>query len=462
MTRPCFAFAIVAVLCHFATAAADSNRSPQLLTIDLPATLRLAGAQNLDIQLAREKLAEAYAAEESATERFFPWVVPGVTYRRHDNLIQNTEGVIEEVHKQNYAPGGTVAAQTEIGDAIFKSLEAHQLMKAARHGLDAQKQETILAAARGYFDLAAAHEAVGVTREALRASTDYAAEIERAVNAGIAFKGDALRVKVQQQRDQIALRRAEENARLASAKLVQILHLDPTVELMPRDASVVPLSLLSTKQPLGDLVSQALAARPETQQSAALLSAAQHAKNGAVYGPLIPTVGGQAFFGGLGGGKDSDTGHFGESEDYVALLTWRVGPGGLFDFGNIHARQARQRGAALTAEKVSDQIANEVIASQTRLQSLADQIATAKRSLSDAEEALRLGQQRKEFGVGAVLEIILAQQDLSRVRNEYLNIVTDYNKTQYALLRALGRLSAPASADANADLQRSRTRNFDR
>src|SRR5439155_20609532 len=146
---------------------------------------------------------------------------------------------------------------------------------------------------------------------------------------------------------------------------------------------------------------------------------------------------------GLGGGKDNEAGHFGESEDYVALLTWRVGPGGLFDFGNIHARQARLRGAALTADKVIDQVANEVITSQTRVRSLADQIATAKQSLSDAAEALRLGEERKEFGVGVVLETILAEQDLARARNDYLNIVTDYNKTQYALLRAIGRLSAP-------------------
>src|SRR5216684_6273915 len=179
----------------------DSAASHNVLVIDLPSALRLAGARNLDVQLAREKFAEARAAEESAIERFFPWVAPGVTYRKHDNLIQNTEGLIEEVHKQSYAPGSIIAAQTDIGDAIFKSLEAHQLTKAARHGVDAQQQETILAAARSYFDLAAAHEAVGVAREALRASTDYAAEIERAVNAGIAFKGDALRVKVQQQRD---------------------------------------------------------------------------------------------------------------------------------------------------------------------------------------------------------------------------------------------------------------------
>jgi len=111
--------------------------------------------------------------------------------------------------------------------------------------------------------------------------------------------------------------------------------------------------------------------------------------------------------------------------------------------GNIHAQQARFRSATFTADKVTDQIANEVITSYTRVQSLAGQIATAKQSLSDAAEALRLAQERKEFGVGVVLEMILAQQELSRVRNDYLNIVTDYNKAQYALLRAVGRLPAP-------------------
>ncbi len=206
---------------------------------------------------------------------------------------------------------------------------------------------------------------------------------------------------------------------------------------------------VSAKETVGDLLSQALAARPETRRNAALISAAEHAKNGAIYGPLIPTVGGEAFFGGLGGGMDGETGHFGESEDYAALLTWRVGPGGLFDFGNIHAREARLRGAALAADKVTDQVANEVVTSRARVQSLADQIATAKQSLSDAEEALRLGQERKEFGVGIVLETIQAEQDLSRVRNDYLNIVTDYDKAQYSLLRALGRLSSTSPRNSS-------------
>src|SRR5216684_7207003 len=157
MKRSFLVLLFVGLLFDSNASAGDSAASHNLLVVDLPSVLRLAGARNIDIQLAREKFAEARAAEESAIERFFPWVAPGITYRRHDNLIQNTEGVIEDVHKQSYSPGAAIAAQTDLGDAIFKSLEAHQLTKAARHGFDAQQQETTLGAARGYFDLAATH-----------------------------------------------------------------------------------------------------------------------------------------------------------------------------------------------------------------------------------------------------------------------------------------------------------------
>ena len=414
--------------------------------IDLPTTLRLAGARNIDIQLAREKLAEARATQESAIEKFFPSAAPGITYRRHDNLIQNTEGVIEDVHKQSYAPGGTIIAQTDLGDAIFKSLAAHQLVKAAGHAFDAQRENSIVSAAQAYFDLVATHSAAGVAREALCISSDYQTQIDKAVSIGLAFKGDALRVKVQRQRDEIALQQAEEKVLLAAARLAQILHLDPVVELRPHESQLLPLSLISAMMPAGTLVEQAMAARPEAKENAALVVAARVAKNGAVYGPLIPSLGGQAFIGGLGGGKDSQTGNFGESEEYVGLLNWRIGPGGLFDFGEIHAQQARLRAARLTEEKVRDEIAQQVVTGRVRLLSLADQLATARQSLSDAQENLRLDQERKEFGVGIVLETIVAEQELTRARTDYLRIVAEYNKVQYDLLRALGQISMDFTA----------------
>src|SRR4051812_47240801 len=59
---------------QFDAAPHDTN---ELYFIDLPTSLKLAGAQSLDIQIAREKLAEAKANYESAIWQFFPWIEPG-------------------------------------------------------------------------------------------------------------------------------------------------------------------------------------------------------------------------------------------------------------------------------------------------------------------------------------------------------------------------------------------------
>ena len=82
----------------------------------------------------------------------------------------------------------------------------------------------------------------------------------------------------------------------------------------------------------------------------------------------------------------------------------------------------------------------EVVDAQTRVVSLRDQIDQAARALDAAAETLKLTEERKEFAVGNVLESIQAEQDLTRARTDYANAVIDYNKAQYALTRAIGRL----------------------
>ena len=48
--------------------------------------------------------------------------------------------------------------------------------------------------------------------------------------------------------------------------------------------------------------------------------------------------------------------------------------------------------------------------------------------------------------MGIVLETIVAEQELTHARTDYLRIVADYNKVQYDLLRALGQISTDLSA----------------
>ena len=418
--------------------AAQSTNPPQ--PIDLASALRLAGAQNLDVQIARERLREAQANHQSAVAQFFPWISPGITYRRHDDNIQDVSGNIVGVNKYSYAPGATVAAQVDLGDAIYKSLASKQLAGAAGHALEAQRQDTVLAAAQGYFDLALAQGALAAARESVKISEDYETQIRNAVAAGIAFKGDALRAVVQLERNQLTLRQAEEQRRVGAARLAQTLRLNPVVELVAQDAELAPLTLIETNTALDSVVARTLASRPELKQSQSLVTAAKDARNGATYGLLIPTVGAQAFFGGLGGGRSGVDDTFGPQEDYLVGASWRIGPGGLFDFSRVHAGDARLKAAQLGADKVRDEITRQAVEAFARWQSLADQLQTAKRALAAAEEGFRLAQQRKEFAVGVVLETLQAEQDLTRTRLDYLRAIAEFNKAQYALSKATGKL----------------------
>jgi outer membrane protein TolC len=143
----------------------------------------------------------------------------------------------------------------------------------------------------------------------------------------------------------------------------------------------------------------------------------------------------------LGGGKNDSTGNFSDTQDYQVGLGWRIGPGGLFDFGRMNATKARFETVRLTGEKLISEITRQVVEAVTQVQSLADQMDLAQKNLATASEALRLSRERKEFGVGVVLEDIQAQQELTRARSDYVAAIAEFNKAQYRLTKAVGTVS---------------------
>lgn len=430
------------VLCLLAlglSVAAAQPTNEGVYPIDLPTTLRLAGARNLDIQIAQERLNEAQANRQSAVEQFFPWISPGVAYHRRDGVAQSVpSGIISDAHFQSYAPGATLTAQLVLGDAIYNSLAAKQLVKASEQGLETQRQDTILAAAQGYFDLSKAKALIEVVQQAIQISQDYQQELHEAVAAGIAFKGDELRIQTQTDQYRIALEQAREQERVAGVTLAQVLHLDARVALVPQATGLSRVTLFPTNSLMTPLVERALRARPELKQSEAFVSASRAAEKGARYGPLIPSLGAQVFAGGLGGGPDGGPSNFGSEADYLVGLSWRIGPGGLLDSGRINASKARRAETQFGDSKLKDLIVSQVVASLVRVASTAAQIDLSGRNLNTATETLRLTQQRKQYGVGVVLEDLQAQQALTQARSDYVTALAEYNKAQYRLSQAVG------------------------
>ena len=405
-------------------------------TIDLPSVLKLAGAQSLDVQLASEKLNEARANEAGTLWQFFPWIAPGVGYRAHNGRIQDVAGNIIETSKQSLGVGPSVVAQLDLGDAIYKRLAAKQLTKAAAHGVDAQRRQSVLSAAEGYFDLVKSHASARVANEAVETSRDYAGQIENAVKTGVAFKGDQLRAQTQMHHYELLLKQSEEQQRIASAKLVQLLHLEPGTTLTPRNDDAVSLSLMPAGG-LDKLLTAALAQRPEMKQSDALAQAADAGVRGAKYGPLIPSLGAQVYAGGLGGGRDGGFGSFGGTADYQITLGWRIGAGGLFDSSRIKKAKSEAAQAQIGQWKTRDVIVREVSENYELAKLLRNEVEIAKRGVAAAQEALKLAKERKEFAIGVVLETLQSEQDLTRAKLDFVNAVLELNKTQYRLKAAV-------------------------
>ena len=409
-------------------------------TIDLPTALRLAGASNLDVAIAREKVTEARAVSDSARARFFPFISPAIVVRRHEENIQAVNGPILDADKQSLSAGIAVNAQIDLGETYYQNLVAKQLVRSSEAAFAGKQRDATYRAAIGYFDLARARAAVIAAEEAAQITGRHAEQIAATTEAGLTFQGDAARVRAARERAELTLLRARTDQRVAAARLAELLRLDPSVDLAPVDTDLSPMALTTAGDDVGGLISHALAKRPELDEAAARLEAARTNRRAATSGPLIPTLGAQAAVGGLGGGVGSSSlgRDFDMSADYSFGVSWRVGPGGLFDRNRQREAASRERQVELEMEKARDVVRRQVVEQHARLRSLAAQIEAARKTLEASDQTARLSRQRRETGVSAALEDLQAEEELARARRDYLSTIADYNLAQYALKFAVG------------------------
>jgi outer membrane protein TolC len=140
------------------------------------------------------------------------------------------------------------------------------------------------------------------------------------------------------------------------------------------------------------------------------------------------------------GGPSGLLDNYRASHDYAIGLSWRLGPGGLFDFSRTEAADARLSRQRFVDEKLRESIREQVVSAFTSAQAAQEQMRLAGHGVELARRSLQLTLQRREFGVYAVTEVIQAQQDFTRARSSYATALVRYAKAQYALARAIGSI----------------------
>ncbi len=410
----------------------------QSSTIDLATALRLAGANPIDLEFARNNVRQAEAKYAETRNKFFPWFTVGAGYRRLDGNTQDTPGNITDVSKQSYQAGLGVVAELRIGEAIYRSLAAKQRAAAAGHAVESVRQNLLADVSAAYFDLLRAQAVMKVSEQSKTLAADYEGQVTSAVGTGVAFEADQYRAQAQALRHEIASRKALEEIQIASARLCEMLRLPNGLDLRGTDSQLVPLEYIAPSAALGEQVRRALDKRPELRSREALLEAARAETEGAVKGPLIPDLSLRATTGGLGGGKNGNTGNFDDSSEFMLGVGWRIGPGGLFDHARTESARAAEASEDILLEKARLRITREVLEAMARVRSVDARLVTVRKLLEATEKSYQLSLGRGATGVGGVLETLRSEEDLSFARLAWFELVTEYNKAQVALRRATG------------------------
>jgi outer membrane protein TolC len=423
------------------------------LPIDLPYALRLVNASNPTIALAQVRVQEAYARLRQARVAWLPNLWAGGNpdnltflpmYYVHSGNLQVSRGQIVDVVKSNSAFALGTGLNLSFADAIFGPRIARDFVAAEQARARIVTYNVQVDVALSYLDLLRVYGALAINAETLAKAElmlDYATQAAKQELGKTTADVNRARTEVEFRRqERIDL---EGEAAVVSARLAQLLLLEPTVDLVPADATVLPIELVPAAVPLDELIAVGLMNRPELAESHALVAGALARWREDRTRPLLPSIQ-MAYYGAEFGGGTPGQHDFAGRNDFFVQATWELRHGGLGNVFQARESRARFNEANLHVAEVQAQVAAEVTGT-------AKIVRARERTLTNAQEAVRQAEtmwaklSRAAFGLAGParrydpLEPLLAEQALHEARIRYLTEVIDYNRAQFRLFWALGQ-----------------------
>lgn len=425
------------------------------LTVDLPTALRLAGADNLQIALAAERVQRAHARVARADAMWIPSLRGAMLYN-HSGRIQATNGVVGEAARSSLFVGGGVGTgaapltgaaggparmmvDLSLSDIFFEPLARRQVVQRADAELATTFNETLASAALAYQDLVRGRAELAVADEAIVNAGSLVRITEQFADAGAGLQAD-----VERSRAELSLRKrqrfeAVEATSVAAARLARLLQLDATVELQPAETELLPLDLVDADLPAALLVAQAMEARPELREADAVVAQSEVRLSQERLRPVLPHLYAGVSFGGFGGSGSSDINGLSDRADLDVAAVWELENMGL----GYHARRREQesvnRQALLAGEDLRNAISAEVVEAHARVVARRSQLQEAKQRVQQSQRSLTLSMEGIQGLQLRPIEAHQAVAALAAARREQLDVIQQYNAAQFNLLRAIGQ-----------------------
>jgi len=432
--------------------------------IDLSTALRLANVQNPDLLLARQRVVEAAALQQLAAAQFLPSLNGGTNYDSHTGVLQQSNGNILTVNRSaiyvgagaNAVAAGTVNVPGVVlvgnpATVVYGYLASRQVVQARQFSSEAVRNQTLLRVVLAYSELLRAEGALAVAQQVRAEAREVARLTAAYALVGEGRPADADRAATELARRETDTQAAEGGVLIASARLAEVLNIDPSVRLHPTDAFVVPQPIVPDPIPVQELIALALLRRPELAERRAVIREALLSLNGARVLPFSPNVLVGFSSGGFGGGSNLVRpvfGSFGGRTDFDAVAYWTIQNMGVGNLALINLARAHLRTTQYEEIAVLDMVRAEVAEAYARTHARFAQIATAEQAVRTGvsgfrEDFLRILQPPRTT---LPIELLDSLRLLARARSEYLNAIVDYNNAQFELYVSLGQPPAEALA----------------
>ena len=346
-------------------------------------------------------------------------------------------------------PGVFLGGNTAV--VIFNYLESRQLVRQREFDNIAVRNQVFLKVTLAFSELLRSE---GRRAVALQAREEAQAIAKLTADYAVTGQGryaDANRAATDLQRREAYLKQVESELLTSSARLCQLLNLDPSIRLHPTDAYVVPHPLVPDPIPVGELIALGLLRRPElaAQRPRSSRGCCSWTKRRRCHSRRRFTSAISA--GGFGGGSNLVRpifGGFGGRSDFDAMAYWTIQNLGVGNVAMIRGANANLQVRRFEQIEMLNRVRAEVAEAYARTHARYAQIETNESAIKSGLLSFTQDLDRIRYRSRDVLpiELLNSFQLMANARIDYIDAIVDYNRAQFELYVALGQPPANALA----------------
>ncbi|MBX9722397.1 MAG: TolC family protein, partial [Candidatus Obscuribacterales bacterium] len=304
-------------------------------------------------------------------------------------------------------------------------------------------QDTLFEACNNYFTLCRDLSLLHVNDIVVENSKGIRDLNQGLLDSGMGTKLQLLQAQTQlaQDRQQLVLQQVQ--ARVSAINLAVTLNLPLSCYILPQCRPLEKTTLVDPKLPAEMLVYMALMQRPEI---AKLKNQVRFdiAQSGQALTPLIPTASYVVTSGSFFPGNNSPNELIGIQRNIQ--IGWQLNNLGAPILPNFSSGLATARSDQYALKNIELQVRSEVRQAYDNSLAYETNISIAKEAAAQAQEQLRLAEDRLKAGIGINIDVIQAQNALTFALRNYVTAIYNYNIQQAKLRRAIGGFSAKAMA----------------